>query len=218
MKVLISAGPMRTAIDSVRFVQNRSSGLMGLELAREAQNLGHEVEVLLGPVDPSIAAQYAPFRLERYEGPKEYGEKLEKMFADCDAFYSAAAVLDFDLVAHPGKLERELLAQMGELRVALQEVPDFVARMARLRRTQSPQRVIAFAAESGTQDEILKRAEKKMIKKDANALIANPVWPGLGPEAPRNEIWILKPEQAPLHFGPAPKAELAGPILKHTLI
>jgi len=217
MKVLISAGPMRTAIDSVRFVQNRSSGLMGLELARSARARGDQVSVLLGPVDPSIAKMYEEFTLERYVGPSEYGIKLEKMFAACDAFFSAAAVLDFDLKAHPGKLSRETLAQQGELRIPLQEVPDFVARMVTLRRTSNPQRVIAFAAESGTKEEILLRAEKKMLKKGVDALIANPVWPGLGPEAAHNEIWIMKPGQAPLHLGPALKAELAGPILKNTL-
>jgi phosphopantothenoylcysteine decarboxylase/phosphopantothenate--cysteine ligase len=217
MKILISAGPMRTAIDSVRFVQNRSSGLMGLELARSARARGNEVSVLLGPVDPSIAKLYAEFQLERYVGATDYGDKLDRMFQTTDAFYSAAAVLDFDLKTHPGKLERETLARQGELRIPLQEVPDFVARMAKLRRAINPQRVIAFAAESGTKEEILRRAEKKMLKKSVDALIANPVWPGLGPEAEHNEIWILKPGQTPLHYGPALKAELADPILKHTL-
>jgi phosphopantothenoylcysteine decarboxylase/phosphopantothenate--cysteine ligase len=212
---------MRTAIDSVRFVQNRSSGLMGLELARSARGRGDQVSVLLGPVDPSIAQMYEKtseeFTIERYVGPSEYGQKLERMFASCDAFFSAAAVLDFDLKAHPGKLSRETLAAQGELRIPLQEVPDFVARMVTLRRAKNPQRVIAFAAESGTSDEILKRAERKMLKKGVDALVANPVWPGLGPEASHNEIWIMKPGQAPLHLGPALKAELAGPILKNTL-
>jgi phosphopantothenoylcysteine synthetase/decarboxylase len=39
-KVLISAGPMRAQIDPVRYIQNRSSGKMGLELARAFSKTG----------------------------------------------------------------------------------------------------------------------------------------------------------------------------------
>ncbi|MBY0369501.1 phosphopantothenoylcysteine decarboxylase, partial [bacterium] len=52
-RVLISAGPMRSPIDAVRFVQNRSSGKMGLEIAKAAALLGARVHVLLGPVEDS---------------------------------------------------------------------------------------------------------------------------------------------------------------------
>jgi hypothetical protein len=45
-------------------------------------------------------------------------------------------------------------------------------------------------------------------------MIANPVRPGLGPEAEKNEIWILKPDREPVHLGPVQKSELAEPILR----
>ena len=50
MRILITAGPTREPIDAVRFISNRSSGKMGLALARAAALGGHEVTLLLGPV------------------------------------------------------------------------------------------------------------------------------------------------------------------------
>lgn len=211
-RMLISAGPMRTALDAVRYVQNRSSGRMGLELARAAQKLGAIVTVLLGPVESSIAAEFSPFSVTRYTDPKSYAAGLETLFPLCDDYLSLAAVLDFELVAPDYKLEREALASAGALHIPLIPVPDFVARMADQRKPT--QTVIAFAAETGTDDEICERAERKMRKKKVAAIVANPVRPGLGPDALRNEFWVLRPNRPAVHLGPAEKSALAEPLLK----
>jgi phosphopantothenoylcysteine decarboxylase/phosphopantothenate--cysteine ligase len=209
--ILISAGPMRSGLDPVRFIQNRSSGKMGLELARMAQKMGARVQVLLGPVEPMMAELFGPFEIRRYEGPADYDLGLSEMLPSVDAFLSAAAVLDFEALPAPSKIERSQL-QGGELHVQYKPVPDFVARAAKGRKPG--QKIIAFAAETGSDSEILARAQGKMQKKGVDALIANPVRPGLGPEADRNEIWILKPDAKPVHLGPIHKSELAEPILR----
>ena len=54
MKVLVTAGPTREAIDPVRFVSNRSSGKMGYAVAAAARKAGHAVRLISGPV--AIAA------------------------------------------------------------------------------------------------------------------------------------------------------------------
>jgi len=50
VKVLITAGPTREAIDPVRYVSNRSSGKMGFAVARAAAEAGAEVTLVTGPV------------------------------------------------------------------------------------------------------------------------------------------------------------------------
>jgi phosphopantothenoylcysteine decarboxylase/phosphopantothenate--cysteine ligase len=202
---------MRSGLDPVRFIQNRSSGKMGLELARAAQKLGARVHVLLGPVDASIAQCFEGFDLRRYEGPSDYDRALTEMLPSVDAFMSAAAVLDFEALPAPAKIERSQL-KGGELHVSYKPVPDFVARAAKERKPG--QKIIAFAAETGTDSEILSRAQGKMLKKGVEALIANPVRPGVGPEADQNEIWILRPNTEPVHLGPVDKCQLAEPILR----
>lgn len=209
--LLISAGPMRSGLDPVRFIQNRSSGKMGLELARVAQNLGARVLVLLGPVEPMMASLFEPFEVRRYEGPSEYERGLSEMLPLVDAFLSAAAVLDFEAIPVTSKIERSQLSG-GELHVRYKSVPDFVARAAKERKPG--QKIIAFAAETGTDSEILARAKGKMEKKSVDAMIANPVRSGLGPEADKNEVWVLKPGRDPLHLGPMNKSEIAEPILR----
>jgi phosphopantothenoylcysteine decarboxylase / phosphopantothenate---cysteine ligase len=211
-RLLISAGPMRTEIDPVRYLQNRSSGRMGLEIARAARDSGAEVSVLLGPVEPAMAGEFSGFEVTRYTGPAEYSRALDRLFPDCDAFLSLAAVLDFELEPRDSKIERETLSKMSSLQNTLKPVPDFVARMAS--RKSAAQRVIAFAAESGADDEIVERALSKMKKKGVDALAANPVRPGLGPEADDNLFWVLKPGASALKLGPAPKRELARPLLE----
>ena len=51
MKVLITAGPTREAIDPVRFLSNHSTGKMGYALARQAMYRGAEVTLVSGPVE-----------------------------------------------------------------------------------------------------------------------------------------------------------------------
>ena len=43
MRILITAGPTREAIDSVRYISNRSSGKMGYALAAAARDAGAKV-------------------------------------------------------------------------------------------------------------------------------------------------------------------------------
>ena len=50
LKCLISAGPTREWIDSVRFISNPSSGKMGYALASEAKKRGYSVVLVSGPV------------------------------------------------------------------------------------------------------------------------------------------------------------------------
>ena len=49
MKVLITAGPTREALDPMRFISNRSSGKMGYALAEAAVKAGHETVLVSGP-------------------------------------------------------------------------------------------------------------------------------------------------------------------------
>jgi phosphopantothenoylcysteine decarboxylase / phosphopantothenate---cysteine ligase len=214
-KMLISAGPMRSGLDSVRFIQNRSSGKMGLELARAACVLGARVSVLLGPVDPSMAREYAGIGLQevvRYTGPGEYEAGLARLLPQTDIFLSAAAVLDFEAIPVAGKIDRSALPG-GELKIEYRSVPDFVARAAKSRVSPNPM-VIAFAAEAGSDAEILARAASKLTRKGVDAIVANPVRAGLGPEAESNELWILRAGAEPIHLGPAPKTALAEPLLR----
>lgn len=211
--VLISAGPMQTQLDPVRFIQNRSSGKMGYSIAKACQEAGARVHVLLGPVSDSMAERYqALCEVTRYQGPEDYQTSLNDLFENTDVFFSAAAVLDFESLPVEKKIERSALREMKKLSLDIRAVPDVVSGIAS--RKKQGQQVIAFAAETGSESEILERAYKKMIRKSADFMIANPVWEGLGPDSDENLVWILSPTQSVKKIGPAPKAELGAQIIK----
>ena len=50
MRVLVTAGPTREAIDDVRFLTSGSTGRMGFAIAAAARDAGHDVTLILGPV------------------------------------------------------------------------------------------------------------------------------------------------------------------------
>ncbi|HWS02021.1 MAG TPA: bifunctional phosphopantothenoylcysteine decarboxylase/phosphopantothenate--cysteine ligase CoaBC, partial [Gammaproteobacteria bacterium] len=50
LRVLVTAGPTREAIDPVRFISNRSSGKMGYAIATAAAEAGARVVLVSGPV------------------------------------------------------------------------------------------------------------------------------------------------------------------------
>jgi phosphopantothenoylcysteine decarboxylase/phosphopantothenate--cysteine ligase len=54
MRIIVTAGPTREYIDSVRFITNASSGQMGCAVAEAATRAGHEVTLLLGGCANSV--------------------------------------------------------------------------------------------------------------------------------------------------------------------
>ena len=168
MRMLITAGPTREPIDAVRFISNRSSGAMGLALARAAVEFGHEVTLLLGP-GPGAAEAPAGCRVYRFESSAELKQLLEAHFADHAVLIMAAAVSDYRPISvSEGKLERD--AQQP-LTLQLQPTPDLVALMAQ--RKRPGQRIVAFALEEAQHLET--RAVEKLRRKGVDAIVANPL-------------------------------------------
>src|SRR5450432_774747 len=64
MRILITAGPTREAIDAVRYISNRSSGKMGAALVDAALRAGHEVSLIAGPITAAIATGIRRFDVE----------------------------------------------------------------------------------------------------------------------------------------------------------
>ena len=79
-KVVVTAGPTRAPVDPVRFVGNRSSGLMGVTLASSAWLRGAEVVLIAGPM--SVSPPYGP-TLVRVETSGEMGDALQRELARC---------------------------------------------------------------------------------------------------------------------------------------
>ena len=90
-RVLVSAGGTREPLDSVRFVGNRSSGKMGVALAREARRRGAEVTLVA-----SNLAVPPPDGVEVVQAPSAADLAREVLArGDADVVVMAAAVADY---------------------------------------------------------------------------------------------------------------------------
>src|SRR5581483_8060338 len=97
--VLVTAGGTREPLDSVRFLGNRSSGRMGVELAAEARRRGARVTLLTANL-----AVPPPAGVEVVQTPTAADMAREaKARADADVVLMAAAVADYSPEAAVGK-------------------------------------------------------------------------------------------------------------------
>ena len=170
MKLLVTAGPTREPIDAVRFISNRSSGRLGLELAQSARQAGHDVTLLLGPgiVAPEGDAQC---HVHRFTSTADLEQLLAAHFPACDVLVMAAAVADYRPVdSEPGKHQRAADAS-EHWTLALAPTPDLLAAVGRQKRES--QRIVAFALEHP--DDLAPRAAAKLRAKGADAIVANPL-------------------------------------------
>ena len=162
-KILITSGPTQEPIDDVRFITNRSSGKMGVALAKAALLMGAEVTIIAGPQEARIPLQLTVIKVKT---ALEMLEAMKEQAPQHDWIIGAAAVADYRLEnPSSGKLRRS----ESSLQISLVPNPDIIAEAARLAPNA---RVIGFAAEPSTD---LSIAKEKIRKKSLFAIAANDV-------------------------------------------
>lgn len=160
-KVLITAGPTREAIDAVRLLSNRSSGKMGLELARVARAYGADVTLVTGPTD--LDPPYG-VKTVRVDSTEEMCVAVRENLAGMDALIMAAAPADFlPVESHEGKLRRS-----EGLTLELRPTADILVETAPNRPDGCV--VIGFALEYG---DGVDRAREKLAGKDLDLVVLN---------------------------------------------
>ena len=201
-RVLITAGPTREDLDPVRTLTNRSTGTMGIELARAFRDVGARVQLVLGG-DGS-----APWGVEtiRVRSAQEMLEACLARWVDSDGLVAAAAVAD----QRPECLSAEKVKKVdGPETLVLVRTPDILAQLAATRR--SAQWVLGFAAES---EHHLEHAVAKLKNKGLDAVLVNDVQGGGGFGAQANTLTPLTTQGAHPPLGPLPKDQLARAVVQ----
>jgi len=169
LKIIVTAGPTREYIDSVRFISNASSGLMGCEVAAAAAS-AHNVTLLIGAGGPpaAVASRLDAVRIVPFTSVTDLREKLTERFADCDVLVMSAAVGDFRL-AEPfeGKIPRS----GGAVTLRLEPTEDILGGLGTAKR--SDQIIVAFAVEDGLRERIETKALGEMKAKGADCVVVN---------------------------------------------
>jgi len=92
MRILVTAGPTREAIDPVRYLSNRSSGKMGYAIAGAATARGHAVRLVSGPTALPVPAGV---RAVAVVSAADMLRAVRRHLPWCEALVMAAAVADW---------------------------------------------------------------------------------------------------------------------------
>ncbi|MCQ0004318.1 MULTISPECIES: bifunctional phosphopantothenoylcysteine decarboxylase/phosphopantothenate--cysteine ligase CoaBC [Actinomadura] len=180
--VVVSAGGTREAIDPVRFIGNRSSGMQGYALARTAVARGARVTLVAANValpDPAGAEIVAVGSAE------EMHKAVVAAAASADAVVMAAAVADFRPEGYRrSKIKKAEGAEPEPIRLA--KNPDILAGLGADRRPG--QVIVGFAAET---DDVLENGRAKLARKGSDLLVVNQVGEDLAFGRPDNAAVIL---------------------------
>ena len=197
-RCLILAGPTREFLDPVRYISNASSGLQGIALAQEALGRGHEVELVLGPVEHEPPAGARTFNVI---SAAEMLEAALERHPGCDFLIAAAAVSDFRPdVFIPSKRKRGT----EPLELRLEPTEDILAILSR----QKAAKIHAgFALET---DAHLDNGRRKLEAKNLDWIVVNDA-EAIGQEA--GDYHILGADGSTHSLGRISKRELASNLL-----
>lgn len=169
-KVLVSAGATYEAMDPVRGITNRSSGKMGVEIAKEAFKQGAEVTMLCGRMQTHVPKVFDRVQVESIE---EMDMELEKLLKDHDIFVSAAAVSDFTVEKISGVESGVKISSDENLTLKLKPAPKLLTKAKKINPDIF---LVGFKAEYNVPEgELIESARHRMNDSGADLMVANDV-------------------------------------------
>ena len=203
-KILITAGPTYEPIDPVRFIGNHSSGKMGFELAKQAQNMGAHVTLVLGP--NTLDTINFKGEIVNVSSSKEMFDACEAVYSTQDIIIFAAAVADYtpEIVA-----KQKIKKQTSTFALEMTKTID-IAKTLGLKKKNN-QFTVGFALE--TEKEVA-HAQKKLAGKNFDMIVLNSLNDkGAGFKHDTNKITIIDTQNNILKFELKSKNQVAKDIL-----
>lgn len=162
LRVCVTAGPTREAIDPVRFISNRSTGKMGYALAKNAMLRGADVTLISGPVN----LLDVPFvNMVRVESARQMYEAVTEAAANADIVVKAAAVADY----RPSNVADEKIKKKdGDMYIQLERTDDIIGTLGANKRDGLY--LCGFSMET---ENMLENSEAKLKKKNLDMIVAN---------------------------------------------
>jgi phosphopantothenoylcysteine decarboxylase / phosphopantothenate---cysteine ligase len=202
LRITLTAGPTREAIDPVRFISNHSSGKMAYALATEAVQAGAQVTLISGPVNLT-----APDRVDlvKVTTAQEMLDASLTAVTDTDVFIGVAAVADYRVSESS---DHKIKKTAETLQLTLVRNPDIIGTVAAL-----PERpfVVGFAAE--TRD-VVEYGRDKLKRKGLDLLFANDATATFNSDSiAATAIWPAGNDADHQELGPANKHLVARQML-----
>jgi phosphopantothenoylcysteine decarboxylase/phosphopantothenate--cysteine ligase len=204
VKVLVTAGGTREAIDPVRFIGNRSSGKQGIAVANAAKNRGAQVQLIAANCDVSGLTGIDVIQVET---TLQMQGALRANFAECNILVMSAAVAD----ARPMQVSDQKIKKSSLESIELQQNPDLLAELAP---EKGDRILVGFAAETGQH---LQEARRKLEAKGLDVIYVNDVSGGAIFGQDTTMGTILLRNEADIAIKEVSKDALSNVLLDHAL-
>lgn len=161
--VLVTAGPTYESIDPVRFIGNRSTGKMGIEIALGFADKGAKVNLILGPSNEEIS--HPNVKVISVTSAAEMYTEAVKRYKKSHIAVMAAAVADYT----PKQTAKQKIKKKGGgMKIDLVRTKDIAAKLGELKTTK--QFNIGFALETNNEEA---SAKGKLKKKNFDMIVLN---------------------------------------------
>ncbi|MBS7650117.1 MAG: bifunctional phosphopantothenoylcysteine decarboxylase/phosphopantothenate--cysteine ligase CoaBC [Candidatus Bathyarchaeia archaeon] len=210
-RCLVTAGPTVEHIDPVRIITNRSSGRMGVAIARETSRRGAETTLIIGPTEIEIPFNIKTIRVETSQDMLDAVEN-ELNSKDYKVFIGSAAVTDYrPAISQKFKIQTR---NTPKLVIELQATPKIIERVRKIRPEIF---IVAFKAEYGlTDNELVRRSQEYLQQSSADLVVANHVGvDGVGFASETNEVFIVDRDLKVTHISRASKGEIARHLIDY---
>ena len=204
LKVLVTAGGTREAIDPVRFIGNRSSGKQGIAVANAAKNRGAQVQLIAANCDVSGLAGMDVIKVET---TLEMQSALQTNFPSCNILVMSAAVAD----ARPLQVSEQKIKKSALESIELQQNPDLLAELSP---NKGDRILVGFAAET---KEHLQEARRKLEAKGLDVIYVNDVSGGAIFGQDTTMGTILLRNEADIAIKEVSKDALSNVLLDHAI-
>jgi phosphopantothenoylcysteine decarboxylase/phosphopantothenate--cysteine ligase len=202
-RVVVTAGPTREPLDPVRFLSNRSSGKMGVAIARAAVRRGAEVTFIAGPITVPPPSGVSIVHVER---TAEMKDAVVQVLPGADVLVMAAAPADFRPV-HVAESKIKKRGAPPPIELTMND--DILKSTISVRKPGAV--IVGFALET---DDLLANAKAKLDAKSLDMVVANDAKQHDGAfGADGNRVTILRHGKAPEPLAHMTKDAVADAIL-----
>ena len=162
-KCLVTAGPTHENIDPVRFIGNKSSGKMGLEIAIALAENGAKVNLVMGV--SNLTANHPNINQINVVSTDEMFAEVNSIFPNTEISVFAAAVADYK----PKKYNINKIKKSEEnYNLLLEKNVDILKEISSIKKKS--QLIVGFALETENEKE---NAIKKLQSKDLDLIVLN---------------------------------------------
>lgn len=177
--VIVTAGGTIEPIDPVRYIGNYSSGKMGIEIANVFRKYTKNVSLVYGKISVKI-----PRNISSYEAltPLQMLDVIKKLLTPNTILIMSAAVSDFKVA----NFSRKKIKKGKSISLKLVPEIDILKELSKIKKPSNF--FVGFAAETSN---YIKNAKKKLIEKNLDMIILNPIKMHIPFGSDFNEVFIL---------------------------